>query len=98
MGPYCKFCNQRCFVHMPMTTPKHILKAYGTSTIIATCSGGQKFEKDKVGYCYDDIKAIAELGNGETLASLDKAMSESMDGQTINRGSFAKYVEEVNGV
>ena len=57
MGPYCKFCNQRCFVHMPMETPEHIVKAYGTSTIIATCPDGQRFEKEKVGYCYDDIMA-----------------------------------------
>ncbi|HEY40383.1 MAG TPA: hypothetical protein G4O18_00810 [Dehalococcoidia bacterium] len=32
--------------------------------------------------------------NKEILASLDKAMFESMNGQTVNRGSFAKYVED----
>lgn len=55
MGPYCKFCNNRCFVHFPQGTPEHILKAYGSSTIIATCPEGQRFEKEKVGYCYNDI-------------------------------------------
>ena len=60
MGPYCKFCDNRCFVYLPMATPPHILKAYGTNTIIATCRGGQKFEKEKIGYCYNDIQeAIA---------------------------------------
>jgi len=61
MGPYCRFCDQRCFVHMPMETPAHIVKAYGNSTIIATCRAGQAFEKEQVGYCYEDIQmAIAE--------------------------------------
>jgi hypothetical protein len=32
--------------------------AYGSSTIIATCKAGQKFEKGKIGYCFDDIKAM----------------------------------------
>ena len=61
MGPYCKFCDQRCFVPFPDSTPEHILKAYGTSSIIATCPQGQVFEKAKVGYCYADIiKGIAD--------------------------------------
>jgi hypothetical protein len=60
MGPYCKFCNQRCFTHMPDTTPPHILKAYrdgmgGGIPIIATCPSGMQFERDKFGYCYQDI-------------------------------------------
>ena len=57
MGPYCKFCDNRCFEHLPMATPPHILKAYGTNAIIATFRGGQRFEKEKIGYCYDDIMA-----------------------------------------
>lgn len=60
MGPYCKFCGMRCFVPFPMDTPKHILDAYKARhpgvTIIATCRGGQEFEKKHVGYCYQDIK------------------------------------------
>jgi hypothetical protein len=55
MGPYCKFCDRRCFTHMPTTTPTHIVKAYGTARILATCPGCQAFEKEKVGYCYHDI-------------------------------------------
>lgn len=70
MGPYCKFCDRRCFVYFPDETPPHILKAYGTSTIIATCRAGQLFEKEKIGYCYDDIQAIIskEALLTETLA------------------------------
>ena len=59
MGPYCNFCNQRCFTYFPQETPDYILRAYGTSTIIATCQGGQRFEKQRVGYCYDDILAVS---------------------------------------
>lgn len=32
--------------------------------------------------------------NEEILASLDRAMFESINGQTVNLGSFAKYVED----
>lgn len=61
MGGYCKFCNNRCFQFFPAETPKHILAAYGTSNIIATCPGGQQFEREKVGYCLDDIKEAIRL-------------------------------------
>jgi hypothetical protein len=55
MGPYCKFCDNRCFVYLPEETPEHIVRAYGTATLVATCLGGQRFEKEKTGYCYSDI-------------------------------------------
>ena len=61
MGPYCQFCDNRCFVHFPNDTPKSILKAYGTVNIIATCPAGQAFEKKRVGYCYDDIRRVAAI-------------------------------------
>lgn len=56
MGPYCNFCNQRCFVPLLMDTLEEALKAYGTSSIIATCRAGQAFEMEKVGWCYDKIQ------------------------------------------
>jgi hypothetical protein len=60
MGPYCNFCDQRCFVYFPEGTPQEVLSAYGTSTIIATCPKGQAFELERVGFCYDEIlKMIA---------------------------------------
>lgn len=71
MGPYCKFCGHRCFIPFPQETPKHILAAYGSTTIIATCPGGQQYEKQKVGCCYDDIKlAIAQDTVRDLLAAL----------------------------
>lgn len=32
--------------------------------------------------------------NKEALASVDRGMAESMNGQVINRGSFAKYIKD----
>jgi len=32
--------------------------------------------------------------NEEALASVDRGMAESMKGQVINRGSFAKYIKD----
>jgi len=61
MGPYCKFCDRRCFTYFPEDTPDYILKAYRPGvTIIATCVEGQRFEKNTVGYCYDDIKKLVD--------------------------------------
>lgn len=53
---------------MPKGTPDHILKAYGSSTIVATCKHGQAFEKKKTGYCYNDIK--------DAIAALEQARAE----------------------
>ena len=69
MGPYCKYCDNRCFVHLPQATPQKYLDIYEaagfTSIIIATCPAGQRAEKNNLGVCYDeivaDIKAQARL-------------------------------------
>lgn len=76
MGPYCKFCCQRCFVYLPADTPTEIVKAYGTSTIVATCKAGQQFEKDSTGYCYDDI--LAAIAANER-AQIDRNLQTSRE-------------------
>jgi len=64
MGPYCKFCDLRCFVPFPEGTPAHIIGAYRPGvTIIATCPEGQAFEKKETGYCYSDI--LREIENSK---------------------------------
>lgn len=65
MGPYCKFCQTRCFVPMPNDTPFVIFDAYraagGTVVdIVATCEGGKAYEKEKTGYCHTDIQEQAQ--------------------------------------
>lgn len=54
MGPYCKFCDRRCFVYVTGAWPEHVRLAYGRNTIAATCLAGQKFERGRLGYCYAD--------------------------------------------
>jgi hypothetical protein len=46
MGPYCKFCDQRCFVPNPRES---------RITIIATCPEGQAHDKAKLGYNYAEV-------------------------------------------
>ena len=59
MGPYCKYCNTRCFAFFPKWTPTHVLEAYRPGvTIIATCHQGQAAEKEATGYCWSDIQAM----------------------------------------
>ena len=63
MGPYCKFCRGRCFVHMDRW-PEHIRQAYGypnKATIAATCRPGQRAERELTGYSYDDVKGQASI-------------------------------------
>lgn len=64
MGPYCRYCNQRCFTHFPMATPQIALDAYGSVSIIATCPAGQRFEKGRTGWCYDDIMRQIDIDAG----------------------------------
>lgn len=65
MGPYCNFCDNRCFVPLPMETPKEALQAYGTATIAATCAAGQAFELKKVGWNINLIRAAIALKKTE---------------------------------
>ena len=34
--------------------------AFGKYTLVATCPAGQKFDKEVMGYCYEDIKGYIE--------------------------------------
>jgi len=60
MGPYCRFCQRRCFVFLPDDTPCHIRRAYGSAELIATCHGGQEYEQAHIGFSYRDILAYRE--------------------------------------
>lgn len=72
MGPYCKFCDQRCFVHLTeqMWNIAEVRAAYEQyrehgghiPDIIATCHAGQAFEKGRIGMCYGDIQALLQKG------------------------------------
>jgi hypothetical protein len=89
MGPYCIFCERRCFVYLPweeLTEEMHNLyKDYYTQVggfsidIIATCPGGQAQEKERIGVCYDDIKALREARQQEEVTTLfDQAVARAV--------------------
>lgn len=64
MGPYCKFCNTRCFVPFPHDAPQQVIDyfyaMYGSLPILATCPRGQDFELLKTGFNLDSIRALSE--------------------------------------
>jgi hypothetical protein len=47
MGPYCQFCDHRCFVPNPRKGDR--------ATILATCPAGQAHDKASLGYCYAEL-------------------------------------------
>ena len=61
MGPYCKFCDTRCFAYLPSNTPDHFTKIMRKKlpfiiiTVLATCEEGQSHDKSVFGFSYDDI-------------------------------------------
>lgn len=67
MGPYCHFCNNRCFVPITdalwsqMTEQQRKCYQGRSTTILATCPGGQAFEKEKIGVCLHDIRVVHAL-------------------------------------
>jgi hypothetical protein len=68
MGPYCKFCGQRCFVPVTYQWPEYAIRALRHITIVATCDAGQKLEKEKFGVCWNEVKdKLKEDGNGTEL-------------------------------
>lgn len=50
MGPYCSFCDQRCFVPNPCSG----------SWLYATCSAGKANDRRQVGHNIDDINQLIE--------------------------------------
>ncbi len=76
MGPYCKFCDRRCFVHLPQDTPVEALEAYGRNTIVATCAPGQAFELERTGWNYNRIQAVATAAAPE-LKRLQEMFEQS---------------------
>ena len=69
MGPYCRFCGQRCFVHLPDDITQEALdhlKARGhgdSSLILATCEDGKAHERSKIGIDIDAIRTLIMVGH-----------------------------------
>ena len=61
MGPYCQYCQKRCFTYFPEGTPAEAIKAYRPGvTITATCTRGQQAKMERTGWCYDKIVEAIE--------------------------------------
>jgi hypothetical protein len=58
MGPYCKYCDRRCFV------PRVL--AGGRSMLLATCAAGMEWDRQKVGQDHttaiNPVSGVAEGG------------------------------------
>ncbi len=72
MGPYCRYCDQRCFIHPSYVAerlPKELLeklRAYSRHKfgfvdipMLASCPKGKAFDKEEMGVCKDDFIAEA---------------------------------------
>jgi len=67
MGPYCKYCDTRCFTPIPSVVFERMkkLNEEGASLgripdIMATCARGQQHDKEACGFCYDDRKTLEQ--------------------------------------
>lgn len=68
MGPYCRFCDRRCFCHLPAGTPPEARAAIGSATILATCPAGQAFELEKCGWNISTITDAIRNGTSDAPA------------------------------
>lgn len=100
MGPYCDFCNNRCFVPFPEGTPKEAISSYrSTVTIIATCQEGQQFEMERTGWCYNKImeaitmkqKTLEQRFAGVSTQSLKHLLRSNKD-----NGPYDEYLQAVH--
>lgn len=97
MGPYCNFCNNRCFVPFPGGTPKEAINSYNsTVTIIATCEAGQQSEMERTGWCYAKIieainKALEQRFAGVSTQSLKHLLRTNKD-----NGPYDEYLQAVH--
>ena len=70
MGPYCKFCDRRCFVD-PMiwgllsTSQKRVLGDHGYP-LLATCAAGQEHDRQKLGLDYSEIRKTLEAPDAQS--------------------------------
>ena len=65
MGPYCNFCQRRCFVMIRDDDPIGLRQAYLRRGInlLATCQRGIEHDKQQVGWSLEDrIEAYQRAG------------------------------------
>jgi len=67
MGPYCNYCDKRCFVD---NTRK-------SGHLLATCYHGQAHDKQVLGYCYREI--VGELVKRKVELTFTAIEGEDLD-------------------
>ena len=55
MGPYCRYCDTRCFVPDPWG--EH--RIGGARIILATCEKGKALDRERAGYDIDRAREMA---------------------------------------
>ena len=62
MGPYCIYCDRRCFSCIPENAPAEALQACTKhhADILATCPQGQEHDLEVIGWNYDRIRQEAQ--------------------------------------
>ena len=51
MGPYCNYCDRRCFV--PRVLPEDAKFWPGKSLLMATCPKGMEYDFEGTGYTHE---------------------------------------------
>lgn len=59
MGPYCKFCDHRCFVVRDLPGPR---VGSQFDVLMATCEGGKKADRERFGLDHTGALNRADSG------------------------------------
>ncbi|MGH3446017.1 MAG: hypothetical protein ACRDP4_00180 [Nocardioidaceae bacterium] len=62
MGPYCQFCDRRCFVPNPYSADIR-------AAILATCPAGIEHDRHHLGYGWPDVRPAQPNGRSRTHAA-----------------------------
>lgn len=80
MGPYCKFCDHRCFVVRQIPGRENDPTA---PTILATCPDGMALDRERTGY--DHRTAINPLADRAPAAGTTAARPDQQNRATPER-------------
>lgn len=91
MGPYCKYCDQRCFIPNP--------KQGQQVTILATCARGMERDRAELGYDIDQARAevarqkweAEQLPDLRTISGM-RSSTNLLDALVRNDGPAAQQI------
>src|SRR3990170_3817875 len=103
MGPYCNFCQTRCFAPVKADWPEAILLPYREKGfgIAATCAQGQEYERRKLGVCYGDGEAALMALPAQTFdkpEEVSRAISDGLVEMLLEEGKAGMvYLTDADG-